>query len=737
MRKNSYILGLLVAFSSFATGQVLPDQAQQEAWQNFNQKHGSKVFIRWHDETGTPATIHGFKSKPYSALRNPEEIARQFLKDNRVIFKMKKDLSDLNLLRDFEDNGVHHLDFKQTYRNIPVYGAEYSVAVGKDKTVHMGGGRYYAVIATPNDVVFSKEEAIEQALAFFNMQRLELRELISEFVLVPGESPFFAYRLGLDQWEAVVDASTGKVEIYFERMARINGTGNVYPKDPVNSSLTIVTIPRLWGAGYKLEGTYVDATNAELGDAYNSSRNFQYTPPNYTQHDGTHFDDTNVYYHIDKFSTEYWPVVGFPGLGVQVLASVHDPFPYGHDNAAANWITMKLYFGHGESLFWDWSKKNDMIYHEFTHLVSGKIGLGNDVEESRAMHEGYSDYHAASFTNDIQIGEWLTRNHPDLRRVDMNKTEYNYDNYYSLQQYSENPAESAHNKSMIWSGALWDLQLALGSGVADFLVYKGLVYKHASGTTFLDGREGVIIADDEYYNSANLNTIMNVFAARGIGDPSPNQPPTTPTGLDMTNQGFILENPQLVWNASTGATSYDIYRCEEYFNPCTYQVIGSTSSTSFKDVDVTITSQEMATGKYYYRVKAVNSYGVSGFSNTVATWGESFFKMRDEITDINEPVPDAFALESNYPNPFNPSTMIKYSLPEASSVSLVVYDLRGNEVTRWVMDNETAGYKRKTWNATDKHGNKVPAGVYLLKMTAESKVTNRVFSQTLKMVLIK
>ncbi len=62
MRRIGYILGLLAAFASFALAQVLPDSAQQEAWQHFNQQHGGQVFIRWHVETGTPATIYGLSA---------------------------------------------------------------------------------------------------------------------------------------------------------------------------------------------------------------------------------------------------------------------------------------------------------------------------------------------------------------------------------------------------------------------------------------------------------------------------------------------------------------------------------------------------------------------------------------------------------------------------------------------------------------------------------------------------
>ena len=100
-------------------------------------------------------------------------------------------------------------------------------------------------------------------------------------------------------------------------------------------------------------------------------------------------------------------------------------------------------------------------------------------------------------------------------------------------------------------------------------------------------------------------------------------------------------------------------------------------------------------------------------------------------------LPQSYSLSQNHPNPFNPTTTIKYELPEASSISLVIYDLRGNEVTRWTMGNERAGYKRKTWNGTDTNGNRVPAGVYIYKLTARSMESDQIFTNSRKMVLMK
>lgn len=51
------------------------------------------------------------------------------------------------------------------------------------------------------------------------------------------------------------------------------------------------------------------------------------------------------------------------------------------------------------------------------------------------------------------------------------------------------------------------------------------------------------------------------------------------------------------------------------------------------------------------------------------------------------------SLSQNYPNPFNPKTNIKYSLPEASQVNLIIYDILGREIVVLVNEVQTAGYK--------------------------------------------
>ena len=98
-------------------------------------------------------------------------------------------------------------------------------------------------------------------------------------------------------------------------------------------------------------------------------------------------------------------------------------------------------------------------------------------------------------------------------------------------------------------------------------------------------------------------------------------------------------------------------------------------------------------------------------------------------------VPKDFALDHNFPNPFNPETTIRYAIPEASQVRLVVYNILGQEVARLVDKDQVPGFYALRWDGTDTFGRSVASGVYLYKIQAIGE-TQR-FSQVHKMLLLK
>lgn len=406
MKKIRILLSatVLLFVCGLSLGQVFPDSSQLHAWNQFNKGYRGEWIVRWNEETGTPATIYGSKTLPYASISDPEQIARQFLKENYLVFGMKQDLSDLSVLRKLESTGVTVIDFQQSYQGVDVLGGEYTVAVGPDKAVQMGGGRYFRAVSARTSPILSAEQAMDKALVSRGLDPSKVRGSSIKLVVAPIDNQFIlAYRIWVNQWEVIVNAIDGKVERQIERILKIDGNGNVYAKDPVNSPLTPVTIPRLAGDGSRLHGTYAWVTNNEYGDAIREDRNFSFTPPPYTEHDTTHFDDVNVYYHVDRFAYNYWRNLGYDPP-FQATAYVHESI-YDPDLAYSLPATHEMFFGQGLTEKWDLAKKEDVIYHEYTHLVSGTIGLEANYQEEKAMHEGYSDYHAASFTGDPNIGE--------------------------------------------------------------------------------------------------------------------------------------------------------------------------------------------------------------------------------------------------------------------------------------------------------------------------------------------
>jgi hypothetical protein len=83
-------------------------------------------------------------------------------------------------------------------------------------------------------------------------------------------------------------------------------------------------------------------------------------------------------------------------------------------------------------------------------------------------------------------------------------------------------------------------------------------------------------------------------------------------------------------------------------------------------------------------------------------------------------------LEQNFPNPFNPSTIIKYSVPKEGHVSLTVYDITGKEITKLVDGERQAGNYEVNWSAE-----KMSSGIYFYRIQSGG------FVQTNKMILLK
>jgi hypothetical protein len=119
-----------------------------------------------------------------------------------------------------------------------------------------------------------------------------------------------------------------------------------------------------------------------------------------------------------------------------------------------------------------------------------------------------------------------------------------------------------------------------------------------------------------------------------------------------------------------------------------------------------------------------------GGAFTYAGGKPSYFVARwnDNIVEVNEDIsyPREFSLVSNYPNPFNNSTVIEFSIPEEAAVKIDIFDVMGKKIETIFEKTIIAGKHRVTWNAED-----VASGIYFYRIKAGND------SGTFKMALLK
>jgi hypothetical protein len=210
------------------------------------------------------------------------------------------------------------------------------------------------------------------------------------------------------------------------------------------------------------------------------------------------------------------------------------------------------------------------------------------------------------------------------------------------------------------------------------------------------------------------------------------------SALDTINitQSNLTDTYTLQWDASTDAADGDsinylvyakigVYPAEEVFD---------TTSTS-----VQITYQELVENVFEpfpmlprvtVKITVVATDGI----DTVNVTGDDrvlFVNRYEFLSTEGEGVPVEFALHENYPNPFNPTTTLRFDLPEVSNLTLTIYNMLGQKVKTFSMQSIPPGYHSVTWDATNDYGEQVGAGVYLYQLQTKD------FVKTRKMVLLK
>ena len=206
--------------------------------------------------------------------------------------------------------------------------------------------------------------------------------------------------------------------------------------------------------------------------------------------------------------------------------------------------------------------------------------------------------------------------------------------------------------------------------------------------------------------------------------------------LDTLNisKTSLDDNYTLQWSASTNLDE----------DPIHYLVYAKVGSYPAEEIyDTTVTTLPISSREFLNNVfEQTPGNGVTVRFSVSATDGIDTVKVSgdDRVVYVNRyeflstetnGMPTEFALHENYPNPFNPSTTLRFDLPELSDVNVIIYNMLGQEVKTFNMQNISAGHHSIRWNATNDLGDPVSAGVYLYQLQT------RDFVKTRKMILLK
>lgn len=235
-----------------------------------------------------------------------------------------------------------------------------------------------------------------------------------------------------------------------------------------------------------------------------------------------------------------------------------------------------------------------------------------------------------------------------------------------------------------------------------------------------------------------INSIVNgTFSTNIYVNTSTEAPPSKPTGLTVSAVNCFA---QLNWEANPETDmrylgKYKIFRASTYGTgePTNWIYVttinaynGKVTVTTWTDYDVWVGG---GSDRLYYRITAVDNSLQESLPSEY-DW-VAYDHSAQKPGHFKEATITEYKLNSNYPNPFNPSTLISYQLPSSCFVKLKVYDVIGTEVTQLVSEFKESGYYQINFNASH-----LSSGVYVYRLEAYNG-ERMIYNDSKQMLLIK
>ncbi|MEF3694345.1 MAG: nidogen-like domain-containing protein [Candidatus Cloacimonadota bacterium] len=181
----------------------------------------------------------------------------------------------------------------------------------------------------------------------------------------------------------------------------------------------------------------------------------------------------------------------------------------------------------------------------------------------------------------------------------------------------------------------------------------------------------------------------------------------------LTSQNYV--KLQWVTQSETGVSGYNIYRSleQEVNSALLVSPLITATNLSYEQSYQFIDTEIYDPGLYYYWLQSRDFDGTSNFYGPV----QVRFQPQDPGTESPN-LPLVTDLLNAYPNPFNPSTSIRYTVSEATSVKLDIFNTRGQLIRSFMANPTEPGYYNQYWDGLDQAGNTLGSGVYMVRMTS-------------------
>ena len=232
----------------------------------------------------------------------------------------------------------------------------------------------------------------------------------------------------------------------------------------------------------------------------------------------------------------------------------------------------------------------------------------------------------------------------------------------------------------------------------------------------LGGNSLTVFASGFLNPSANQNGApFGLFAALANGTVVQLLPGVVPVELSSFTATVNGTNISLNWTTVTETNNrgFEVQRRSSDYDFVTVGFVNGKGTTT-QIQNYSFTESNLPLGNYAYRLKQIDFDGTFEFSNVI---------------EVSVVAPREFSLEQNFPNPFNPSTMISFSLKTDADVSLKVFNLLGQEIATLFNGRLTAGIQQISFNAEN-----LTSGVYFYRIDAKG-IDGTNFSSTKKMIL--